>query len=175
MAYQPLQTERLLLRDLRDTDLDALHHLRSNAEVNAFIGREMPVDLAETARFIADRRAEADNAHAYYWVIALHTHPDTLIGTVCFWNVEPEKARTEIGYQILPEYQRRGYMREALRAVLLFGFQSVGFNSVLAFVKKENLPSIQLLEQQEFVLDVHTTEAQEADADGYAVYFLVKT
>jgi ribosomal-protein-alanine N-acetyltransferase len=53
--FPELQTPRLFLRALTTSDDHAIFALRSNDEVNRFVGRTAAQTLADAARFIQDR------------------------------------------------------------------------------------------------------------------------
>ena len=85
------------------------------------------------------------------------TEVDELIGTICLWNLNLEKASADLGYELSPLHQKRGYMNEALQKVLQYADQ-VAFQRLEAYTHAENSPSIHLLEQNQFV---HSKTIQE--------------
>lgn len=88
-----------------------------------------------------------------------------LIGTVVYWNVVEEKQEAELGYELLPEYQGKGIMTEAVKKVIGFGFGDLKFKTIVAEPKKGNVRSIKLLEKLGFRL------SRETDG-GYLIYQL---
>lgn len=74
-----------------------------------------------------------------------------VVGSCGFHNWIKEHARSEIGYEIHLPYQGNGYIREAIKAVLRFGFSEMGLNRVEALVAPDNLRSIQILEKNGFI------------------------
>jgi len=59
--------------------------------------------------------------------------------------------RAEIGYLISrEEYKRRGLMKEALSAVIAYGFDEMGLKRIEALVGPDNEPSIKLIESEGF-------------------------
>jgi [ribosomal protein S5]-alanine N-acetyltransferase len=51
----------------------------------------------------------------------------------------------------LPEFQRKGYISEALTAILNYGFETIKLNCIDAFVDKDNIKSIKILERFGFI------------------------
>lgn len=57
----------------------------------------------------------------------------------------------DVGYALLPQAQGKGYASEALRAVCVYGFTTLGVQAINAWVLGENRGSSRLLEKQGFV------------------------
>jgi ribosomal-protein-alanine N-acetyltransferase len=80
------------------------------------------------------------------------------MGTIGFWRIQKEHYRAEIGYLLHPSWQGKGIMREALKAVLDYGFQAMKLHSVEAHVNPSNASSIGLLEKCGFVREAYYRE-----------------
>jgi ribosomal-protein-alanine N-acetyltransferase len=93
-----------------------------------------------------------------YWAVCFKDNPK-LIGTVCLWNLNEEENKAEVGYELMPEYQRKGIAQESLYAVIGFGFNKLELGKIEAYTHKENLASIKLLENLSFVRD-HNEETK---------------
>lgn len=86
------------------------------------------------------------------WYILLRGQPETLIGT-CGYKGKPSTDGTvEIGYSVLPKYQRKGYAAEAARALVDRAFDYTEVSRVIAETFPELTPSIRVLEKNGFVL-----------------------
>jgi len=68
------------------------------------------------------------------------------------WNINKEKDEIELGYELLPAYHGKGIMQEAIEVVLRFAFDSLKFSSVVAIAHKENIPSLKVLQRNNFEL-----------------------
>ena len=150
--FPVLETDRLTLRELILDDAKAIFGLRTNKEVNEYIDRKTPNNLSETRAFIDRIAALAENGKGVFWVLESKNN-NQLLGTIGLRNFEDEENFAEIGYEIDPMYQQKGYMSEAFGAVLNYGFQNLELNTIEAFTHKDNDASIALLESQKFVLD----------------------
>ena len=73
-----------------------------------------------------------------------------MIGTICLFEFADDNFKAEIGYELLPSYQGKGLMQEAVSKVLEFGFQHLGLNSIEAYTHSENQSSTRLLEKFNF-------------------------
>ena len=92
-----------------------------------------------------------------YWGITLKVD-DSLIGTICLWNISRENYRSELGYELMPKYQGQGLMQEAFIRVVDFAFNTLGFHTLEANVNPRNKRSIKLLEKNEFVREAYFKE-----------------
>jgi ribosomal-protein-alanine N-acetyltransferase len=150
--FPVLETERLTLRALTLEDAKAIFGLRTNKEVNEYIDRKVPRNLSEARAFIDRISTLAENNKGIFWVIASKS-TNELMGTIGLRNFEDEEDYAEIGYEINPDYQERGYMSEAFEPVLNYGFQNLELKTIEAFTHKNNTASIALLEKLDFVFD----------------------
>ena len=143
-----LVTNRLTLKPLELSDAVAIFALRSNDEVNQFVGRKKAETLQDAHDFILKIQQNGTDKTSFYWGIHAKETPK-LIGTICLWNLERDKGIAEIGYELMPLYQGKGLMQEALTVVIDYGFQ-IGFTTITAYPNAENAPSIKLLERNHF-------------------------
>ncbi|SHL12552.1 ribosomal-protein-alanine N-acetyltransferase [Chitinophaga jiangningensis] len=147
--FPSLSTNRLLLRELQLTDDVAIQALRSNADVNTYLERPAAIDLAAARQFITSTNNRFANAEGLYWVITTPSSSQ-LMGTICLWNYQPADGSVEIGYELMPKYQRQGFMQEAIAAVITFAFTRIQANVIKAEVDVSNQPSIKALQKHGF-------------------------
>lgn len=149
--FQPLSTTRLSLRPLTNEDLQAIFALRSNAEVCRYIDRPPLQDLAGAQAFIDSIMAGYANGSTYYWVIATKETGE-LAGTICLWNITADETTAEVGYEMLPAQHGKGYMQEAMAAVIDYSFNTLQLHAIEAFTHKDNERSRHLLQKNGFIL-----------------------
>ncbi|EUJ26471.1 GNAT family N-acetyltransferase [Listeria cornellensis] len=158
MTFPIIQTPRLKLRQLIPADSNAIFALRSNPEVAAFQDRPLQQNLAESAAFIDKINTGIDRKTWIFWAITLQETSE-LIGTACLWNFSEEQTRADLGYELLPTFQGSGYMREALKPVLDYGFTVL--QQIDGVTQKENQRSIQLLKKLNFTLNPNFADGNE--------------
>ncbi len=148
-----ITTERLLLRQLVPGDAEDLHDLRSNKRVRKYLDR--PKESLAEVRYFMERldKAWADNQSIIWAITPKKGH--RLIGAICYFNISTEHHRAEIGYMLLPTYQGKGIMSEALNAVVKYGFETMKLHSMEANVNPANEASIKLLERRGFVREAY--------------------
>jgi len=147
-----ITTSRLLLRELTAQDALQIHTLRSDPKVAAMTGRAPSTGIEDAmAHIYKIGKLMEENASAY-WAISLQDNP-SLIGAICLWNFDLENAVAEIGYELLPEYQGKGIMREAIAAVIKYGFEEMKVRTITAFPSSNNASSIKVLKMAGFKKD----------------------
>jgi [ribosomal protein S5]-alanine N-acetyltransferase len=150
--FPVLQTERLTLRELNLNDAKAIFRLRTKKEVVEFIDRKTLNNLSETRAFI-DRISKLTSSNkGVFWVIESRNNQQ-VIGTIGLRNFEDEEDYAEIGYELEPSYQQKGFMSEASKVVIEYGFKKMELKTIEAFTHKNNRASIALLEKQKFVFE----------------------
>lgn len=123
MTKQPsLTTDRLTLRPLADHDVDALVLLAgqpSIARTTASIPH--PYHESDARTFIASVQQTWTDGAGVVFAITL-AEQNALIGAVGL-SCTPQHQRAELGYWVGEPYWNRGYVTEAARAVVTFGFK----------------------------------------------------
>lgn len=169
-SFPQLMTERLVLRSLSEADTHNIMLLRSDKQVNQFLDRPACIDIEAAKDFIAKIEKGIANKESLYWVITLKGN-DKLIGTICLWNFEANKMQAETGFELFPEFQGKGIMREALSEVLAFGFKELKIKTITALTNPGNLPSIKLLQKAGFIADSDYTFVTKDDAEGLLIFY----
>ena len=163
-----LETARLRLRGLESGDESAIFALRSNEEVNKYLDRNPPREIAEAKAFIEKIASSVKDGESYYWAITLKDDP-ALIGTICIWNLSDDKRTGELGYELLPTMQGKGIMQEAMKSVISFAAKDLGMKRLEAYSHKENLSSTKLLLKYNFILEPNKIDEHNASI---VIYFL---
>ena len=120
--------------------------MRTNTQVSKFIKRDLNKSLLDIENFI-EERIKTD----YFFTINLK-EKNEFAGTIAIWNIDHEKKYAELGYELLPSFQNKGIMTNAIKEVLNFAFNEMKFETIEAFTDKENLNSRKLLEKIGFKL-----------------------
>ncbi|MEJ5996437.1 GNAT family N-acetyltransferase [Pedobacter sp. Du54] len=153
--FPTLKTERLTLRQLLVDDQQDVFALRSDAEVNKYLGRAPSQTVDEAINFINMIDENVKNNNAIYWAISL-TSTTKFVGTICLYNFSIEKNSCEIGYELLTKFQGQGIMKEAIEVVINYAFQTLKVHKIVAFTHNENLNSTKLLTKVNFVKSKET-------------------
>lgn len=153
--FPTLTTDRFVLRNVSPNDVNEMFVMRSDPRI---IPHRLPCQSSDEAMaYIQKLHDEQAIGKSITWVIQLKENPK-LIGTVCFWNIQPEYDRAEIGYALLTDYHRQGIMTEVLPPVLKYGFETMKLHSVEGHVDPTNAGSVKVLERNGFVREGHFKE-----------------
>lgn len=153
-----LYTERLILRRITLEDTADIFYFRTDPEILRYLGRGPARDMEAAAAFIRLLDDNLDKKEGIQWGIEWNERPGKLAGTICYWRMDKDNFRGEIGYLLAPGCQGKGLMREAIRAVLAYGFEVMGLHSVEARLTPENKASAAVLEATGFRLEAHFRE-----------------
>ena len=143
--FPTLETERLILRKLNKHDAEDLYEYCKSYKSARFSKWQPHESVAVTKSFINYSLGLAKRGEYFTWGIELKSN-GKLIGTCSYNNIDNEYKIAEIGYGLTEAYQGKGYAKEAVSAILEYGFCTVGFIRMYAQVVKENIQSVNLLE-----------------------------
>lgn len=157
-----INSERLILRSFEETDYDDLYEFLSQLRDNEFEG--YPGITYENGREHLNYRVGSDE----FYAIELK-ETGKVIGNIYYGKREFE-AR-EIGYIVNQAYQRQGYAREALTAVIRQAFAD-GVHRVYAECDPRNDCSWRLLEACGLRREAHFRQNIffHRDADGNPIW-----
>jgi RimJ/RimL family protein N-acetyltransferase len=167
MSSPELHSLRLKLRSLEDKDLTALYALRSSEQVNRYLDRPPARSLEDVQAFISKIRDGIAGNQSFYWAITLKNQPG-LIGAICIWNISVDIKTAELGYELHPDHQGKGYMQEAITLVISFAFDGIGLSVLEAHSHKDNRASTKLLLKNGFELETGKNDANKNNL----IYFL---
>ena len=156
-SFPVIETERLILREFSENDLDEMFLHRTNKEVRKYVAKALDPDKHFTLDIIRSVIKSFEDKTGLSWIIE-HKQTANFMGSFGFWNIMLAHGRAEVGYSLNPEYWQQGYMTEVLKACLPFGFKKAGIHSVMACVDPENTGSIKALEKVGFVKEAHHRE-----------------
>ncbi len=155
--FQNLETERLLLRRVVDEDVNEIFALRSDPEVMKYIPRPLVKTKEDALAHVAMIDEKIDSNEGINWAITLKDNPK-LIGIIGHYRIKPEHFRAEIGYMLLPEYQGKGIISEAIKTVVKYGFEVMQLHSIEAIIDPKNFASEKVLQKNGFVKEAHLKE-----------------
>ncbi len=141
-----LETERLCLRPFVPADAVAVRRLAGAPEVAATtlnIPHPYPEGAAEA--WIAGHATAAAEGRTLAWAI-VRRDGNALLGAITC-ALTPAHARAELGYWLGLPYWNRGYMTEAVRRVVSFGFATPGLHRMGARALLRNPGSWRVMEK----------------------------
>jgi ribosomal-protein-alanine N-acetyltransferase len=137
------------MRWISEDDIDALFDVFSDPKVVRYWSSG-PLANREAAAAM-QREIEEGNLKGslWKWGLALR-ETNRLIGTVTLFNLNLSNERAEIGYAMGSGYWGKGYMNEALTALIVHAFDVAKLRRLEADVDPRNTPSVRTLERLGF-------------------------
>ncbi len=143
------ETERLLIRYLKYSDLNSFHTLQSNPKVMQYVDGEVKSldahrnELTKLINLYSQKKND-------YWIYAIVRKFDaSFVGTLAF--VKDENNDDEIGIRFLEEYWRKGYGSEVCRE-LIFVAKKNNIKKLVAYVFDQNIHSVKILTHLNFTI-----------------------
>jgi ribosomal-protein-alanine N-acetyltransferase len=143
-------TERLHLRPMEMEDAPSLFAVWSDPVVSKHMNIETFTDVSQAEYMISLLRELSLEQKACRWTILLKDSGQ-IIGSCGFNYLDFENERAEIGYDLGHPFWGNGYVPEALRALVSYGFHDLGLHRIEAKVEPENINSIKVLRKLHFV------------------------
>lgn len=144
-----IPTERLLLRKIDRQDAPVLYEYWSNKEVTQYMNIVPFENRRQAEEMIDFLNALAEQEVAFRWSI-LCKNSNQILGTCGFNNWDKGNQRAEIGYELGRQHWGQGIMSEALAAIIVHGFKTMGLNRIQALVEPANAISRKLLVRMGF-------------------------
>ncbi len=137
IGTQVIETQRLTLRRFREEDAQAqFENWASDPEVTRFLRFETHRTVDESRAVIARRLERYAKQDRYMWAITLKG--GTLMGAISAQVQSESDAIMDMGYCLGRAFWGKGYMTEALRAVIAYLFLRVEVNRIEAVHAAEN-------------------------------------
>ncbi|QNA43396.1 GNAT family N-acetyltransferase [Lacibacter sediminis] len=149
MSFPVLQTERLLLRKVEQTDAADVLKGYSDPLVNQHMSVAY-YSLEEVQAQLDFYNSIYETGTGTWWAICIKDDPSTVIGNGGLNNYRPQHRCVEIGYWLLPAMQGKGYAAEAVKAICRYAFEQLDVHRIEAIVEGGNNTSIKLLEKLGF-------------------------
>ncbi|MFS9037473.1 GNAT family N-acetyltransferase [Streptococcus timonensis] len=148
IGTKTLHTERLLLRRFCETDAQAMfENWASSLDNLTYVTWDPHPNVDFTKNSIRTWVASYDNPNYYKWAISLKENPEYVIGDISLVSVDEENSSCEVGYILGMDYWGRGLMTEALKAVLSYCLDEIGFEEVDACYASLNPASGRVMEK----------------------------
>lgn len=141
-----LKTERLLLRGLEMDDAPLAHEYLREREIAAntlLIPYPYPAGAAE--EWISNSQESFEEGETYSFALVLKAE-QRFIGAI---GIHPniDHRRAELGYWLGKPYWNKGYVTEAARRVIQFGFEDLKLNRIHAHYFTHNTASARVMQK----------------------------
>jgi len=143
-----LKSERIHIRSILDSDLEAIHNLHSLPETDRFNTLGIPENIEQTKEITNLWLAENNKEKTQKFTFTVELiEGKKFIGLIAL-NLGKEKFKTaEVWYKFHPAFWNKGYATESLKRIIDFGFKVLKLHRIEAGCAIENIASINVLEK----------------------------
>lgn len=163
-----LKTPRLVLRELKVSDAGSISEYAGNLNVSRhLLVVPHPYSLTDAKEFIRSTMKSAKQKERKSYTLGITLKgTDKLIGAISLSDVDAFQGKGTLGYCLSEPYWRKGYMTEALTAVIDFAFKKLKLRRVDVCAFTENEASNALIRKFGFTHEGTARKAVRAKATG---------
>src|SRR5438477_5628914 len=140
-----LETDRLTLRMLRESDFDAYAEMCADPDIMRYIGDGQPLARPMAWRNLAQMVGHWSLRGYGLWA-AEERSSGVLVGRIGFWNPDGWPG-FELGWLLRRSFWGRGYATEGARAALRYAFTELTQPRVISLIHPENAASIRVAQR----------------------------
>ncbi|HEX4657370.1 MAG TPA: GNAT family N-acetyltransferase [Streptosporangiaceae bacterium] len=135
-----IDTERLIMRSWRESDLAPWAAMNADPEVRQYLGP--PLTFGQASAQVLNFQDDLDRYGFGFWAVEVRASGD-FIGFTGLDTVDEEMPFTgvELGWRLARSAWGHGYATEAALAAMRYGFDTVGLPEIVAVTAATNLRS----------------------------------
>ncbi len=145
-----LETDRLILREMRVSDAEALFEMDRNPRVHDYLWRKPLTDISEVYSYIEMVRTQYEKNNIGRFVLILKETNELMGWAGLKFNTETVNNKLnfyDIGYRINEKFWGKGYATEASFAWLDYGFKTMKIDTMHAAAHINNAASNKILQK----------------------------
>jgi len=150
-----IETERLILKPLTYEQLKKYMRLDNSLETELNLNatsRTISVDLKEALeQTILPNVADSNKNYLFSTIWTIISKVDNkIVGDLCFVGEPNADGEIEIGYGTYEEFRKRGFMTEAVSAMIKWAKKQSNIRTIIASTHKTNVDSFSILQKNNF-------------------------
>ena len=138
------ETDRLIIRNLRENDSDDYFDMMGNPNVMNLIPRDVMSRKESDKHMNKFINSEQILTETKVWGIETK-NKNEFIGLCAF--LKNNENEDEIGYRLREKYWRKGFGTEITKGLIKYGFEELEMEKITADVATENLNSVKILDK----------------------------
>ncbi|MBT8226022.1 MAG: GNAT family N-acetyltransferase [Dactylosporangium sp.] len=140
--------KRVVLREFREGDGDDLYAINGDERVTTWLSFDRRTrEQTRTALAGILERAQHEARTEYYLALS-RPAVDRVIGGVRLGLAGVNAAK--LGYSVHADHWGQGYATDAVRAMVVFGFRTLGLHRISAAIGPDNAPSVAVVKRLGF-------------------------
>ena len=146
-----METDRLLLREIHKTDVnDIFECWMQDEDVSRYMCWKASNDIAEAEDFVQYELEQIENEKWNRWIIVLKETGEIIGTCLLFFNEDDDESHWDISYNLGKKYWGKGYITEAMKAVMKYGEAELGMKECITTYAKVNINSAKVLHKLGF-------------------------
>jgi ribosomal-protein-alanine N-acetyltransferase len=146
-----IETKRLILKRIDQSDREFIFEEFQNDFINKYLYDEEPMTDIKQADDLIEFYTTKEPRNQNRWVL-MNKIENKKMGTCGFHLWDREKNTVELGFELMQQYNGKGYMTEAVEAIIEFARIKMKVNKIVAIVYIDNVKCKRLLERFGFVI-----------------------
>lgn len=146
MKYKTFETERLIIRPTAEGDAEFIRELVNTPKWRRYIGDRNIKTVEDAEEYIKERMKPQLERLGFSNYTLIRKEGSRKIGTCGLYDREGKEG-IDIGFALLPEYEKKGFAFEAANRILAAAFDEFEIETISAFTTKDNTSSQKLLEK----------------------------
>ena len=145
----PIETARLILRELLPSDEAGMFELDSNPNVHTYLGNNPVTDISRTREIIASVRQQYCDNGIGRWAVILKETNEFIgwCGLKLERNINGHGQFYDLGYRFIERFWGKGYGYESAKAFVDYGFNEMKLDTICAMCVKGNKGSQRIMEK----------------------------
>jgi [ribosomal protein S5]-alanine N-acetyltransferase len=140
-----LETERLVLKPIVESDLNTLHKIFTDSYVRRYLCDGEIWPLQKVAEMLVENTKLFAEQKCGLWFIETKGDRE-IIGFIGLWYFF-EETQPQLVYALLPKAIKKGYATEASTKILEYSFKELGFDYLVASCDRPNIESQKVAER----------------------------
>lgn len=169
-----LETERCVLKPVKDTDITNIFKGLSNAQIIKYYG--VNYNTLEETKEQMNWYSNLEKSGSGQWWTILLKDTDNFGGAIGYNDLNLEHKKVEIGFWIFPDFWGKGYMKECALKIIEYLFHEIGVHRIEAYVEEKNKNSIRLLSKLGFKCEgtMEDFEVKNGEFISVSIYALLE-
>lgn len=152
MKTPRIETDRLLLREIQETDInDIFSCWMQDEDVSKYMCWKASSDIEETRSFVRFEIEPLENEKWNRCIIVLKETGEIIGTCLVFYNEEDGESHWDISYNLGKQYWGNGYITEAMKKVMHFAETELGMEECMTAYAKVNISSANVLHKLGFM------------------------
>jgi RimJ/RimL family protein N-acetyltransferase len=149
-----IETNRLVLRPISQTDKQMVFEYRSDKDTNKYQGW-IPESVNDVETFIEKIAKQINEPETWFQFIIIEKNSEKIIGDLGIHFFGDENLQAEVGCTLNKHFQSQGYATESVEHVVNYLFNDLKKHRIITSIDPENKNSIKLVERIGFRKEAH--------------------